>query len=239
MKLVKGPTYTLENLPIGLFQMGNTLALKTEYRTEKGAIEAFIVSSGEFFWGGAKTQLEQTELLVTQIDVDMTDHASELVDGVPYIPYPVALHTVDIIATRNNSNGIEILLGQKGKEQDKTKWVFIGGFVDPTNTAESAALRELHEETNVEVTDEDRLIYIGSLFVDDGRFKDSPHKVTTSIFTLELTDEEAAQAVGGDDIQEVKWVALDDVLPLLKEHHIPLYHKFLTSKNKWVNLHHL
>jgi 8-oxo-dGTP diphosphatase len=167
------------------------------------------------------------------------DNICKQLEKVPYIPYPVAFHTVDIIATRNNSNCVEILLGQKGKEQDKTKWVFIGGFVDPTNTAESAALRELHEETNVKVTDEDRLIYIGSLFVDDGRFKDSPHKVTTSIFTLELTDEEAAQAVGGDDIQEVKWVALDDVLPLLKEHHIPLYHKFVTSKNKWVNLHHL
>ena len=163
----------------------------------------------------------------------------EQLERLPYIKYPVAYHTVDIIATRNTENGVEVLLGQKGKEVDKSKWVFIGGFVEPTQTSESAALRELHEETNVLVTDETRLIYLGSLFIDDGRFKDSPHKVTTSIFTLELNANEAAQAKGGDDIESVMWVKLDEVLPLLRSHHIPLYDKFVKSKGKWYHSHHL
>ena len=158
---------------------------------------------------------------------------------IPYIQYPVAYHTVDIIATRHTDAGVEVLLGQKGKEVDKSKWVFIGGFVEPTQTAESAALRELEEETNVQVVDETRLMYLGSLFIDDARFQDSPHKVTTSIFTLQLSLHESEQAKGGDDIAEVQWVPLDKVLPLLKDHHVPLYNKFVTSKNKWFHSHHL
>jgi 8-oxo-dGTP pyrophosphatase MutT (NUDIX family) len=149
---------------------------------------------------------------------------------VPYIQYPVAFHTVDIVATHQTDTGVEVLLGRKYKATD---WVFIGGFVDPTNTAESAALRELHEETHVIVDDESRLTYLGSLFINDNRFKESCHKVTTSIFTIELTDEEYKMARGGDDIEKVKWVRLEDVIFVLKEHHVELFNKFLASKPKW------
>ena len=43
---------TLEEAPIGLFRHGDTIALKTEYRHD-GMIDAYIVSSGEAFWGPA------------------------------------------------------------------------------------------------------------------------------------------------------------------------------------------
>ena len=42
---------TLAECPIGLFVAGGTLCLKTEYGTNEGRIDAYIVSSGEFFWG--------------------------------------------------------------------------------------------------------------------------------------------------------------------------------------------
>jgi hypothetical protein len=59
---------TLEELPAGsLFSFNGTIALKSEYRTENGAIEAFILGSGEMFWGGVTTAAEQTALLVTPI----------------------------------------------------------------------------------------------------------------------------------------------------------------------------
>jgi hypothetical protein len=38
----------LRNYPYGLFMHGDTLCVKTEYGNE-----AYIVSSGEAFWGGA------------------------------------------------------------------------------------------------------------------------------------------------------------------------------------------
>ena len=42
----------LRDCPIGLFMSGDgELCLKTEYGNNEGRIDAYIVSSGEFFWG--------------------------------------------------------------------------------------------------------------------------------------------------------------------------------------------
>lgn len=52
-------TVTLEECPIGLFMSaGGELCLKTEYGNNEGRIDAYIVSSGEFFWGSAPQTIE-------------------------------------------------------------------------------------------------------------------------------------------------------------------------------------
>lgn len=49
-----GPTVSLASCPIGLFiSEHGILCLKTEYGNNEGRIDAYIVSSGEFFWGNA------------------------------------------------------------------------------------------------------------------------------------------------------------------------------------------
>lgn len=53
----------------GLFYHGSELCVKTEYRTERGAIEAYIVSSGEFFWGGTDQVALQRRILVQPVSV--------------------------------------------------------------------------------------------------------------------------------------------------------------------------
>jgi hypothetical protein len=48
----KRRSVSLAACPIGLFvSKRGTLALKTEYGNNEGRIDAYIVSSGEFFWG--------------------------------------------------------------------------------------------------------------------------------------------------------------------------------------------
>lgn len=65
----KGKT-TLGKLPSGsLFLKDETLCLKTEYRTDNGAIEAFIVGSGEMFWGGTDNAKDQANMEVTEVEV--------------------------------------------------------------------------------------------------------------------------------------------------------------------------
>ena len=55
----------LANCPVGLFlSAGGEICLKTEYGDNEGRIDAYIVSSGEFFWGGAKTRAEQRKVMV-------------------------------------------------------------------------------------------------------------------------------------------------------------------------------
>ena len=52
-----------------LFMFNETLGMKTEYSTEHGAIEAYIVDSGCMFWGGTDLPKVQRNLLVYPVDV--------------------------------------------------------------------------------------------------------------------------------------------------------------------------
>ena len=60
---------TLANCPIGLFMSADgELCLKTEYGNNEGRIDAYIVSSGEFFWGSApQTIKSQRQQMVTPV----------------------------------------------------------------------------------------------------------------------------------------------------------------------------
>lgn len=67
---------SLADCPIGLFWHGDTLCLKTEYGNNEGRIDAYIVSSGEFFWGHApQTITEQRSSMVQPIDTDFAETA--------------------------------------------------------------------------------------------------------------------------------------------------------------------
>lgn len=61
---------TLADCPIGLFVAdGGELCLKTEYGNNDGRIDAYIVSSGEMFWGAApQTIASQRASLVTPVE---------------------------------------------------------------------------------------------------------------------------------------------------------------------------
>jgi hypothetical protein len=60
--------FTLADLPPGsLFEYGETVALKSEYRTESGAIEATILGTGEMFWGGTDNAADQVKLIVKRV----------------------------------------------------------------------------------------------------------------------------------------------------------------------------
>ena len=61
---------TLADCPIGLFMTDNgELCLKTEYGNNEGRIDAYIVSSGEFFWGSApQTIPNQRAQMVTPVE---------------------------------------------------------------------------------------------------------------------------------------------------------------------------
>ena len=66
-----GEKVTLYDLPFGaMFAFGDDcIAVKSEYSCNNGLIEAFIINSGELFWGGAKTAKEQNELMVQPLEI--------------------------------------------------------------------------------------------------------------------------------------------------------------------------
>lgn len=61
---------SLEECPIGLFMYLGELCLKTEYGNNEGRIDAYIVRSGEFFWGDPpQTIASQRATLVKPVRV--------------------------------------------------------------------------------------------------------------------------------------------------------------------------
>lgn len=60
----------LIDAPVGLFMYKEALCLKTEYMNRQGGVEAYVVESGDVFWGGAKSQEERNNLDVTPVSLD-------------------------------------------------------------------------------------------------------------------------------------------------------------------------
>jgi len=112
-----------------------------------------------------------------------------------YSNYPKVFPTVDVCAY--NQEG-QILLAKKPNE---TKWRFIGGFVDATDSDyERAAYREFMEETNA--CHINNLKYILSAKVDDWRYRKEKDGIMTTLF---LGSFGFGKETPSDDIDDLKW----------------------------------
>lgn len=138
---------------------------------------------------------------------------------IPFIPYPVSISTVDVlpISFDENMDHMYILLGRK---EGFTTFQLIGGFRDPKETSEEAASRELREEGLAKELHEEfkeklppqAFKYIKSIFVDDKRYKNSCHKITTSLFFVGVQPEDKEKFTHGDDIEETRWFDYQELI---------------------------
>lgn len=124
-----------------------------------------------------------------------------------YGRYPIIMPCADIVVY--NPTDDTILLGRKPKEN---LFRFIGGHVEVTDDCyEASALKELSEEApGITVCENtSNLTYICS-----GKIKDWRHaKETSEIFsTLFLATRMSGTPKGGDDIEEVVWLKVNDIL---------------------------
>lgn len=142
-------------------------------------------------------------------------------NGVPTIPYPLSLSTVDMIVISHIDNDVMVMMGRKPGQE---KWQFPGGFRDPRETSRQAASRELKEEACLDIAPAN-LHLIDELFVDDIRYRNSPHKITTSIFITELLPDQMILARPGDDLGEISWYALSHLKSdnsIVRDIHVPI-----------------
>ena len=108
---------------------------------------------------------------------------------------PFVYPTVDIAII--NLADKRLLLAQKPNENLLR---FVGGFADVLSPSyEDDAIREVKEETSLIITDPK---YIGSIIIDDERFRQSGNKIKTLLFVAEWREGTPAAK---DDIEFVCW----------------------------------
>ena len=122
--------------------------------------------------------------------------------------------TVDIVVVAKLDARHKVLLVRRGKLPFEGCWALPGGFVEPNESLEAAAQRELREETGIQVSGLKQLHTFG----DPGR---DPRGWTISVAYLALPDRgevESWQLQAGSDAGEAGWFELDSLPELAFDH---------------------
>jgi bifunctional NMN adenylyltransferase/nudix hydrolase len=122
-------------------------------------------------------------------------------------PFPPIFVTVDNIVICKG----HILLIKRGHNPGKGKWALPGGFVEQTETLKTAAIRELKEETRIDV---DKLILENSLKavkVIDAVFRDERGRAISHTHLFELRIKTLPHVQADDDADHVQWIPFADI----------------------------
>lgn len=113
--------------------------------------------------------------------------------------------TADIILFSIDANNKPVvLLIRRGGHPYIGCWAFPGGFVNPDESSEEAAVRELKEETGLEG------VYLDQLYCATTPGRD-PRGWTATVCYMAVMDRGAATATAGDDASDARWFNIDYV----------------------------
>ncbi|MEU5510553.1 NUDIX domain-containing protein [Streptomyces fungicidicus] len=121
--------------------------------------------------------------------------------------------TVDLAVFTLRAGALHVLLVERGQEPYAGRWALPGGFVLPDESAESAARRELGEETAL--TDVSGL-HLEQLRTYSEPGRDPRMRVVSVAFTALLPD--APEAQGGGDAARARWTPYDRARDLAFDH---------------------
>jgi 8-oxo-dGTP diphosphatase len=138
--------------------------------------------------------------------------------------YPRPAVTVDIVVFKNFDSHPEILLIERKNEPFKNMWALPGGFVDKDEDIETAAYRELKEETSIEDINLSQLHTFGK----PGR---DPRGHTISIVHIGFLKNNNQKIQAGDDAKNLQWFSVDQ-LPKLAFDHQEIIHYALENTKK-------
>lgn len=127
--------------------------------------------------------------------------------------YPRPAVTTDCVVFGFNGQDLNILLIERGGEPYKGCWAFPGGFLNMDETAEQGALRELHEETGL------NLQHIRELGSFSGVDRDPRGRVISIAF---YSVAQKTEVQGGDDAKRAKWFSFDELPQLAFDHSLML-----------------
>ncbi len=123
--------------------------------------------------------------------------------------YPRPAVTADCVVITKESVP-QVLLIERGADPYKGCWAFPGGFMDMDETTEQCAIRELEEETGLQVSE---LHQIGAY----SKVDRDPRGRTVTVAYLAIVDEPIA-VIGQDDAVKAQWFPIDALPPLAFDH---------------------
>jgi 8-oxo-dGTP diphosphatase len=129
--------------------------------------------------------------------------------------FPRPAVTVDVALFAMRAGDLAVLLVRRGRDPFAGAWALPGGFVDPDEALEDAALRELREETGVTGVDIEQL----GAFGQPGR---DPRGHTISVAYLGFVVAEAHPVAAADDAADAAWHPLRALLAGRGRKAIPL-----------------
>jgi len=113
------------------------------------------------------------------------------------------------IVVRAERDGRSLVVGMRRRDRDTVTWTLPKGTPDPGETTEQTAIREVAEETGLQVRIVEPLPSIEYTFVQDGT---RIHK-TVHYFLMEPTGGDLADH--DHEFERVRWVTFDDAPGLL------------------------
>jgi len=119
--------------------------------------------------------------------------------------------TVDALVFSKDSGTLQLLLIRRKNEPGKGMWAFPGGFVEDDEDLEPAAIRELQEETGLQLSSMTQLCAVGTPGRDT-RFR------TVSVVYYAFVNAADHKVQGADDAAEAAWVNVKDITAMAFDH---------------------
>jgi len=126
-------------------------------------------------------------------------------------PYPVVLVTVDAVVRC----GVHVLLIRRGRSPGKGLRALPGGFLDPRETVLHAAIRELVEETQIDVPEPEVRSALRGVRVFDHPRRSHRGRVITHAHYFDLGPRALPRVLGSDDAAHAEWVPIE-ALPAME-----------------------
>ena len=133
---------------------------------------------------------------------------------------------VDAIVFGYKNNDLYVLLIEQQFGTSEKYWALPGGLVQNSESLSDAVIRELHEETNVQLTFMEQLYTFG-----DDIYRDSRNRVI-SVAYYALVDASNLDIKASTDAERVQWCKIDEIPSLAFDHNLILEKAISRLKSK-------
>jgi bifunctional NMN adenylyltransferase/nudix hydrolase len=127
-----------------------------------------------------------------------------------HAPYPPVFVTVDALLRCAG----HVLLIRRGQAPGRGLFAMPGGFIEQRETAYQSALRELHEETGLNLLPETMRQSLRAAVAFDHPDRSQRGRTITHAHFFDLGDRELPEVRAGDDAASVQWVPIDQLASL-------------------------